>query len=284
MRTTVLITGATDGHGRGLAMRLAGLGAGLVLHGRDPNRLAGTAAEAERAGARRVATVCADLASLDEVRSLAADVERSTEHLDVLVNNAGIGWGLPEGAERRESHDGYELRFAVNHLAGFVLTQLLLPLLWRSAPSRILHVASIGQEPVDFDDVMLERNYDGARAYHQSKLAQITCGLELATRLPAAQVTVNSLHPATWMPTKMVLGELGRSRDSIEDGVEATLQLATSPELDSVTGRFFDGREEAVAAAQAYDLDARARLWDLCLRLTGAPDVPRTPIDESRTM
>jgi NAD(P)-dependent dehydrogenase (short-subunit alcohol dehydrogenase family) len=280
--TTFLITGATDGLGRALAIRLAGSGASLLLHGRDPHRLARTAEEAERAGARSVVTFRADLASLAEVRALAEEVERSTEELHVLVSNAGIGWGRPEGNTRQESRDGYELRFAVNHLAGFLLIQLLLPLLRRSASSRVVHVASIGQEPVDFDDVMLERDYSGARAYHQSKLAQITCGFELASRLPAGEVAVNSLHPATHMPTKMVLAELGRSADSIDVGVEATVALATSSELEAVTGRFFDRSEEATAAPQAYDPAARSRLWELCLRLTGAPDAPLIGTDERR--
>ena len=120
---------------------------------------------------------------------------------------------------------------------------------------------------------LLEDGYDGTRAYSQSKLAQITCGLELASRLPADQVTVNSLHPGTFMPTKIVLEERGASIDSLATGVESTVRLATSPELAGVTGRFFDRTRESSADAQAYDPEARRRLWDLSVRLTGAPDV-----------
>jgi NAD(P)-dependent dehydrogenase (short-subunit alcohol dehydrogenase family) len=272
-QTTILITGATDGLGRGVAQRLAADGARLLLHGRDPDRLASTAREIRDAtGNERLTTHRADLASLDEVRALADDVQRSTDALHVLINNAGIGTGRPDKTTRQESRDGLELRLAVNYLAPFLLTQRLLPLLRRSAPARVVHVASLGQAPVDFGDVMLRRAYSGGRAYNQSKLAQITSGFELAARLPADEVTVNSLHPATYMPTKIVLEQAGHSIDSLEEGVDATVRLATAPDLEGVTGRFFDRQAEARADAQAYDADARRRLWDRSLELTGAPD------------
>jgi NAD(P)-dependent dehydrogenase (short-subunit alcohol dehydrogenase family) len=271
--TTILVTGATDGLGRSVAERLAGAGARLLLHGRDPERLATTAdAIARTTGNERLSTHLADLASLDEVRALADDVQRATGELHVLVNNAGIGSGEPDGRTRRVSRDGHELRFAVNHLAGFDLTQRLLGLLRRSAPARVVLVSSLGQAPIDFGDVMLERAYDGTRAYCQSKLAQISYGFELAARLAGDGVTVNSLHPATYMPTKMVLREVGYSVDTLEEGTDATVRLAIAPELDGVSGRFFDRRREDRAHAQAYDPVARRRLWDLSLGLTGAPD------------
>lgn len=273
-QTTVLITGATDGLGRGVAERLAADGATVHLHGRDAGRLAATAqAIGDATGNERIHTHLADLASLDEVRALAADVERTTEQLHVLVNNAGIGSGRPDKTTRQESRDGHELRFAVNYLAGFLLTLRLLPLLRRSAPARIVNVASIGQSPIEFDDVMLHDGYGGTRAYGQSKLAQITSGLELADRLAGEGITVNSLHPATYMPTKIVLEQAGRSIDSLEEGVDATVRLAASPDLDGVTGRFFDRQVEARADDQAYDPGARRRLWDLSLELTGEPDI-----------
>jgi NAD(P)-dependent dehydrogenase (short-subunit alcohol dehydrogenase family) len=272
-QTTFLITGATDGLGRALAERLASEGATLLLHGRDPGRLGDVIGACDRAGAWRVQGFRADLASLDAVRELAADVTAATDALHVLINNAGVGSGRPDGTTRQDSRDGYELRFAVNHLAHFLLTLELLPLLRRSAPARIVNVASLGQAPVDFEDVMLEHDYDGSRAYGQSKLAQITTGFELAERLPADEVTVNSLHPSTYMPTKMVLEEIGHSVDTLEAGVDATHRLATAPELDGVSGRFFDRRREARANVQAYDPQARRRLWELSRELTGAPDV-----------
>ena len=273
MRKTILVTGATDGLGRGVAERLAADGHALHLHGRDQDRLAATAQAITAAtGNEHIATHLADLASLEEVRALADEVQASIDRLDVLVNNAGIGSGKPDKPTRQESRDGYELRFAVNYLAGFALTLRLLPLLRRSAPARVVNVASIGQAPIDFEDVMLEDGYSGTRAYSQSKLAQIMFGLELAERLAEDGVSVNSLHPATYMPTKIVLEEAGRSIDSLEEGVEATVRLATAPELEDLSGRFFDRKEESRAREQAYDPQARARLWDLSLALTGESD------------
>jgi NAD(P)-dependent dehydrogenase (short-subunit alcohol dehydrogenase family) len=269
-RPAILITGATDGLGRALAGRLATDGATLILHGRDRRRLDRAADEiGGTAGTDRPRTVLADLAELAQVRRLAAGVRQVTDQLDVLVSNAGIGGGEPDGHDRRTSADGYELRFAVNYLAGFLLTLELLPLLRASAPARIVNVASLGQHPLDFSDLMLERGYSGIRAYGQSKLAQIMSGFELASRIPGGEVTVNSLHPATYMPTKIVLDEVGHSIDSLDEGVDATRRLVSDPALAQVTGRFFDRAREARANAQAYDARARAELWNRSLQLTG---------------
>lgn len=268
--TRVLITGATDGLGRGLAERLAGEGATVMLHGRNPERLAATADEIRaRTGNERLSTHLADFASLAQVGALADEIERDTDQLHVLVNNAGIGSGLPELPTRQESEDGYELRLAVNYLAPFLLTLRLTPLLRHSAPARIVNVASIGQAPIDFNDVMIERNYSGPRAYGQSKLAQITTGFELAQRLAGDDITVNSLHPSTYMPTKIVLENVGHSIDTLEAGVEATHRLAVGPELEGVTGRFYDRLVEARPDEQAHDPAARRRLWDLSVELVG---------------
>jgi NAD(P)-dependent dehydrogenase (short-subunit alcohol dehydrogenase family) len=273
-RRTILITGATDGLGRVLAHRLASGGASVILHGRDQKRLDATAEDIrEIHSVRRPVTLRADLASLADVRRLAAGVRDTADRLDVLVSNAGIGSGMPAGRTRQTSADGYELRFAVNYLAGFLLTLELLPLLRRSAPARIVNVASIGQHPIDFADLMIERDYSGGRAYGQSKLAQIMSGFELAGRLPSDEVTVNSLHPATYMPTKMVLEEVGHTVDSLEDGLVATARLVSDEELAGVTGRFFDRQQDARADPQAYDPAVRAELWRRSLELTGAPDV-----------
>ena len=260
---TVLITGATDGLGRALADRLAGRGARLVLHGRDPERLARAAAEiADAHGVERPDTRLADLADLAAVSRMAAGIRADHDRLDVLVNNAGIGSGEPDGRTRRTSADGHELRFAVNHLAGFLLTLELLPLLVASAPSRIVNVSSLGQWPLDLDDLMLERGYDGTRAYCQSKLAQILATVELAPRLAGTGVTVTALHPGTYMPTKIVLQERGSSLDTLDTGVDATAALATGEDAEGVTGVFFDRRDEAEPNAQAADPDARLGLWE----------------------
>ena len=268
--TVVLVTGSTDGLGRAVAERLAGEGATVLIHGRDPEKLASTAHELRSTtGSERVRTYLADFSSLQAVRTMAHEVEAENHRLHVLVNNAGVGSGKPAGTTRQKSADGYELRFAVNHLAAFVLTMRLVPLLRRSAPARVVNVASAGQYPIDFDDVMLERAYDGARAYRQSKLAQIMFGFELAERVPADEVTVNSLHPATFMPTKIVLEQHGHSVDSLEEGVEATMQLAVGADAEGVSGRYFNRQAEAPAEEQAYDAEARRRLWDLSAELTG---------------
>jgi len=268
--TVALVTGATDGLGRALAERLAGIGMTVHIHGRSEEKLEAAAREIVAAtGNERVYTHRADLASLAEVRGLTDEIA-ALDALHLLVNNAGIGSGLPDSPEREESADGIELRFAVNYLAGFVLTTRLLPLLQRSAPARIVMVASLGQAALDFDDPLLQRSlYEGRRAYAQSKLAQITFANELATRLgPDSGVTINSLHPATFMPTKIVLDERGTSVDSLERGTDATLRLATDPDLDGISGRFFDREHEARGEDQAYDPEAQRRLRELSEGLT----------------
>ena len=250
----ILVTGSTNGLGRRVAAELAAPGASVLVHGRDPAKVERVAQEMGAAGA-----LMADLASLDEVRRLAGEAGE----LDTLVNNAGV---IVSG-ERRLSGDGHELTFAVNYLSHFLLTLLLLPRL--REPGRIVNVSSLGQAPLDFDDLMLEHGYEGYRAYSQSKLAQVLFTIELVERLADRDITVNALHPATLMDTNMVLDNLGRPQSSVEEGVEAVLCLVTDPELDGVTGRFFDGTREAGAHDQAYDSDVRRRLWEESERLTG---------------
>jgi NAD(P)-dependent dehydrogenase (short-subunit alcohol dehydrogenase family) len=265
---TILITGATDGLGKGLAARLAPTGARLLLHGRDEAKGAQLLDQLGPSAAGEIEWLGADLSSLDQVGAL-ADRVIEEERLDVLVNNAGVGSAEPGGGERVESEDGIELRFAVNYLAPFLLTRRLLPLLERSAPSRIVNVASAGQAPIDFDDVMLERRYGGGRAYSQSKLALIMFTLDLAEELNGSGVTANSLHPGTYMPTGMVKAAGVRPITPLEDGIAATLRLIESPELEGVSGSYFDGTEESAPHPQAYDPQARRRLRELSEELTG---------------
>jgi NAD(P)-dependent dehydrogenase (short-subunit alcohol dehydrogenase family) len=267
---TVLVTGATDGLGRGLARELAAAGATVLVHGRDPARIAAALEEIRRAtGSERLRAYRADLASLEEVRRLADELTEREERLDVLVNNAGIGAGARGSTRRELSRDGHELRLAVNHLAPFLLTLRLLDLLRRSGPARVVNVSSAGQQRLDLDDLMLERGYDGLRAYCQSKLAQVMFTLELAGRVPAAEVAVTALHPASLMPTKMVDETFGYTLSTLEEGVEATRRLALAPELAGVSGHYFDGLREARAHDQAYDPAARRRLWELSEELVG---------------
>ena len=220
-------------------------------------------------GNDRVGWYRADFSRLGDVRALAERVAAHHPRLDALVNNAGVGTTLPGDGARVESHDGYELRFQVNYLAPYLLTRLLLATLEASAPARVVNVSSLGQEPVDFDDVMLERHYSGHDAYCQSKLAQVLFTIDLSEQIPADQVTVNALHPGTYMPTKIVHAAGVRPVAPLEDGVAATTRLVVDPDLDGVTGRFYNGERESRAKDQAYDPAARRRLRDLSDRLTG---------------
>jgi NAD(P)-dependent dehydrogenase (short-subunit alcohol dehydrogenase family) len=261
---TFLITGSTDGHGLALARRLAADGGTVLLHGREPDRLDLVRKEIAATAANEPHAYLADLASLDEVRGLAAEVTAANDRIDVLVNNAGVAM-----LERHLSRDGHELDFAVNYLAHYLLTLELLPLLEAGSAPRIVNVASIGQMAIDFDDVMLERGFDPGRAYCQSKLAQIMFTIDLADRLGASP-TVNALHPATFMDTKLVRGIHQEARNTVEHGMEATLRLAVGDDVAATTGRFFDEHQEAEPDPQAGDADARRRLRELSRRLTGA--------------
>jgi NAD(P)-dependent dehydrogenase (short-subunit alcohol dehydrogenase family) len=267
---TILITGATDGLGRAMATELAAAGATLLIHGRDDARGKQTIDDiAASTGNSRLHWLRADFASLDEVRGLADRVAAEHPRVGTLINNAGIGFTGNGDGRRMESRDGHELRFAVNYLAGYLLTRRLLPCLLDGGPARIVNVASAGQAPVDFDDVMLRQRYDGFLAYRQSKLAQIMFTFDLAEELDPGQVTANCLHPATFMPTKMVLDARLQPASSVEDGVRATLRLVTDPGLDGITGRYYNGTAEAEPDPQARDIGARHRLRDLSDRLCG---------------
>jgi NAD(P)-dependent dehydrogenase (short-subunit alcohol dehydrogenase family) len=264
---TALITGATDGVGRVVARTLAQQGWRVLVHGRDRPRGEALAREIEQAGGSAT-FLAADLASLAEVRRLADAVKQQTGRLDLLINNAGIG-SVGSAPGRQTSADGHELRFAVNYLAGFLLTQLLLPLLKASAPARIVNVASAGQQAIDFSDVMLTRGYSGGGAYRQSKLAQILFTIDLAQELEGSGVIANALHPSTYMNTTMVRQSGTTPISTVEDGAAAILQLAVSPALDGRSGLYFNVLREARADSQAYDAEARRRLRALSLKLVG---------------
>jgi len=263
---TALITGSTDGVGRLVAARLAAGGWRVLVHGRDRKRGEALVAEIKAAGGD-AEFLPADLASIAEVRRLADAVRNATPRLELLINNAGLGSGAAR-TERRTSADGHELLFAVNYLSGFLLTHLLLPLLAKSAPARIVNVSSLGQQAIDFDDVMLTQGYSGSRAYCQSKLAQILFTIDLAGELAGSGVTVNTLHPATYMNTTMVRQSGVTPISSVEEGADAILKLAVSPELEGKSGLYCNGQREARADAQAYDADARRKLRALSIKLT----------------
>jgi NAD(P)-dependent dehydrogenase (short-subunit alcohol dehydrogenase family) len=251
---TILVTGATDGLGRALAEQLSDAGATVLAHGRNADRLEGVPA---------ARGYTADLASLAEVDAMADQLLARERQIDTLVNNAGIG-GL---GTRADSSDGYELHFAVNYLSHYLLTRKLLPLIQSSAPARIVNVSSAGQIPIDFDDPLLERGWESFRAYAQSKLAQVLFTFDLGDELSGDDVTANCLHPATYMPTKMVFAAGATPASSLEEGRDAVMRLIADESLDGVSGRYFNGTREARADGQAYDLEARARLRELSDRL-----------------
>ena len=267
---TVLITGSTDGVGRHVASRLAAAGAKVLIHGRDRSRGERLIDEIKQATGAEPTFYQADLSSLADTRKLAEAVLADRKRLDVLVSNAGIG-SQNEGPARQTSKDGYELRFAVNYLAGFLLVHLLLPLLKASAPSRIVNVASLGQHPIDFDDVMITRGYSGSRAYAQSKLSQIMLTIDLAAELKGSGVTVNALHPATYMNTTMVRAGGITPMSTVEQGGDAILHLVSGDDVAGKSGLFFNGMNEAKAHPQAYDAAARRRLMTLSRELVGLP-------------
>jgi len=264
---TILITGTTSGLGQELAQALARQGASLLLHGRDADRGPGLVRKIKEAtGNHRIQFYRADLSSLAEVGELARQVISDVARLDVLVNNAGVGFGQ-DASKRELSQNGYELRFAVNYLAPYLLTERLLPLLKASSPARIVNVASVGQAPLDFDNIMFTHGYSGVSAYRQSKLAMIAWTFDLAERLAGTGVTANALHPASLMPTKMVLEAGWQTMSSVEEGLKATLRLVVDPALENVTGEYFDGLSLAKAKAQAYDKQVQQRLAALSQRL-----------------
>jgi len=256
---TVLVTGSTDGVGRYVAAKLASAGAKVLIHGRDKARAKTLADEIRGQGHGEPIFYQADLSSLAGARRLAEAV---------LAEHKRIG-SRTQGSERRTSTDGHELRFAVNYLSGFLLVHLLLPLLSASAPSRIVNVASLGQHPLDFDDVMLTKGYSGTRAYAQSKLAQIMFTIDLARELEGSGVTVNALHPATYMNTTMVREGGITPISTVAQGGDAILRLVAGDDVAAKSGLFFNGMQQAQANPQAYDETARKRLRALSLELTG---------------
>lgn len=277
-RKVVLITGATDGLGKAAALALAKQGATVVIVGRDPAKTRATAGEMkEQSGTPSADGLVADLSSMAEVRRLANELRQGYSRLDVLINNAGAIF-----ARRQATVDGYERTFALNHLSQFLLTNLLLSILEAGAPSRIINVSSQAHEggAIDFDDLQGERSYGigGGRAYSRSKLANIMFTYELARRLAGAGVTANALHPGT-VATRfgednggmMRLGMrmFHRFAISAEEGADTIIYLASSPEVEGVTGRYWEKRRPIRSSPASYDEGAQKRLWDVSAQMTG---------------
>ncbi len=260
-----LVTGSTSGLGHELALRLGSMGMHVIVHGRNRERGMEVVEEIEREVGGSARFYRADLASFEQVRQFGEAILQDYGRLDVLINNAGIA-SSPDG--RALSEDGHELLFQVNHLSHFLLTRMLLPQLRESAPSRLVNVSSGAQQPIDFDDVMLENGFSGGRAYAQSKLAQVMFTFDLAEELEGSGVIVNTLHPATFMDTPMVTRGGGTPRTTVDEGADAVMQLVITPNIGS--GGYFVRQRSTRANDQSYDVEARAKLWALSEELTGA--------------
>lgn len=262
----VLVTGSTDGLGREVARRLAAQGDHVIVHGRNVERGRALVDEITKGRTGSARFYAADFASFDAVRRLADDIRRDYRRLDVLVNNAGV-WVQKERG-RLTSADGHEMHFAVNYLAPYLLTHRLLPLLEQGRAPRIVNVSSRAQQPIDFDDVMVERDYDDVRAYARSKLAQILFTVDLARELEPKRIPVYALHPSSFMDTPMVVSRGVTPRSSVNDGAAAVLQALTT---DAPSGTYFSSLDVATPHAQAADPEARRKLRDLSRQLTGVP-------------
>jgi NAD(P)-dependent dehydrogenase (short-subunit alcohol dehydrogenase family) len=261
---TIFITGATEGIGKLAATDLADRfrDVNILIHGRNKGKLENTSNQIkEQTGNGNIKTYLADFSSLNEVREISKEILSDYDSLDILINNAGAGFAAP-----RLGKDGTETRFTVNYLAPFLLTHLLLPAIQKPASSRIVNVASAGQSPIHFDDVMIDKNFDGVTAYTRSKLAIIMFTLDLAENLKTT--TANCLHPGTYLDTGMVREAGIHPLGSAQSGADALVHLATSPGLKNTSGKYFNVRTEARANAQAYDPDARRRLEKIGLQLT----------------
>jgi NAD(P)-dependent dehydrogenase (short-subunit alcohol dehydrogenase family) len=265
-----VVTGSTDGLGRELALALAAEGAHVIVHGRNAERGQAVVDEITASGTGSARFVAADFGSMQAVRDFADTIAAAYPTLDLLVNNAGIG--LLGDQPRRVSPDGYELQFAVNYLAGWILVNRLKPNLAAAAPSRVINVASGSADPIDFDDVMLEEpgawGAGQARGYGQSKLAQVSMTIELAPAFAAQGITMISLHPATLMNTTMVEGLGIPPQTTVADGRDHVMGLINRPTLEP--GAFYmEGAPTPPFDPQALDSQARARLVEISEALTG---------------
>ena len=279
---TVLVTGATSGIGRATALGLATLGADVAITGRDRGRTESAAREISAAGGRNVEVFVSDLSSQEQVRRLASQVLEGLPRIDVLVNNAGGYWST-----RHVTADGLERTFALNHLAPFLLTSLLLDRLERSAPARVVTVASNAHATgrIDFDDLQGERSYSGGRAYSQSKLANVLFTYQLARRMRANAVTANALHPGVVRTSfgaedpariqRLLLPLLRPVMKSPTQGAATSIHLASAPELEQVSGRYFANRRPTRSSTRSHDQAVAARLWEASADLVGLPAAPR---------
>jgi retinol dehydrogenase 14 len=282
---TVLITGATSGIGRATAIGLATMGAHLAITGRDRVRTEDAGREIRAAGGGRVELFIADLSSQSEVRRLAEEVLQSLSRIHVLINNVGGYWKT-----RHVTVDGLERTFALNHLAPFLLTNLLLEKLKQNASARVVTVSSNAQAQgcIDFSDLQSERSYSGARAYSQSKLANVLFSYELARRLTGTSVTSNALHPGVVSTSfgaedpatvqRVFIPFLRLFMKSPGQGAATSIHLASAPELEQVTGRYFANSQPKKSSERSYDQAAAAKLWQVSGDLVGPTTIADSPL------
>ncbi|MFW5714010.1 MAG: SDR family oxidoreductase [Brevefilum sp.] len=264
---TVLITGATDGIGEETARQLAEKGARVLVHGRDREKAHQVQGEiAHATGNEQVEIVIADLAAMENVRALANEVRERVEHLDVLINNAGVYM-----EEYVETPDGFELTFAVNHLAHFLLTEQLLDLLKQSSPARIITVSSSAHASarVDLNNLNAEKKFHGWGAYCLSKLGNLLFTFALARRLERTGVTANALHPGA-INTKMLQKAWGMMGRPVSEGAETPVYLASSPEVSDVNGEYFVDKAIARPSEKAHDRVLQEKFWKLSAEMVGS--------------
>jgi len=263
----ILVTGATDGIGKQTAIDLAKQGAHVIVHGRHPEKVEATRQAVEKAGAAKADGVVFDLASFASVRKGAEEITKRVDRLDVLVNNAGVFMN-----ERVLTQDGIETTFQVNHLSPFLLTRLLIDTVLKGPGARVVNVSSIAHRRgrLSLEDLQRERGFDGYTAYAQSKLANVLFTLEFANRFPPERITANALHPGV-VGTKLLREGFGAvGSDSLEEGAQTSVYLATSPEVEGVSGNYFVQCKQGDMALQALDSHGRKQLWQMSEQLTGA--------------
>lgn len=283
---TVLVTGGTGGIGRATAVGLASMGAHVAISGRDRNRGEAAAREVRAAGDKQVELFVVDLSSQAEVRRLADEALQRLPRIDVLVNNVGGYWNT-----RHVTPDGLELTFALNHLASFLLTHLLLTRLKECAPARVVTVASKAESlgGIDFDDLQGECSYSGSRAYNQSKLANVLFSYELARQLRATSVTANALHPGMVSTAfgaedpasiqRVLVPFLRPFMKSPIKGAATSTQVASASDLEAVTGRYFANGKPRRSSKRSHDESVASRLWQVSAQLVGlSPTTPPIPV------
>ncbi len=262
---TILITGSTDGIGRQTALQLAELGYRVIVHGRNPEITKQTARFIEsKTENNNIDFFVSDFSSLQNVKQFAKEIHAKYRHLDVLINNAGVYMN-----ERKLSYDGFEMTFAVNHLAHFVLTNLLMDLIQNALQGRIVNVASMAHaSELDFKNLQGEKFFDAYTAYSYSKLCNIMFTYHLAEKQIGKPITINCLHPGV-ISTKLLHAGWGSGGSRIQEGAKTSVYLATSPEVESVSGKYFSNSRQAKSSAISYDRNIQKQLWDLSEEMTG---------------